>query len=170
MDQEELISREVQAPARNLAGISHFRRREIQAPLAARLIREFAGALGLERALQIATAAIRADATLTGRAMAQRYGGYTMRDLARIVREVWAEDETMTLRLLEENESRLRFDVIRCRYVELYERLGMKELDFCLSCSRDEAFARGFNPRIRLARSQTIMQGAPFCDFHFTLE
>jgi hypothetical protein len=52
----------------------------------------------------------------------------------------------------------------------LYERLGMKELGFCLSCSRDEAFARGFNPRLRLARSQTIMQGAPFCDFHFTLE
>jgi hypothetical protein len=159
-----------QAPFRNLSGPSLFSRREVQAPLAARLIREFAGALGLDRALELATAAIQADAALAGRAMAQRYGGYTMMDLARVVREVWVEEDAVTLRLLEESEARLRFDVTHCRYVELYERLGMKELGFCLSCSRDEAFARGFNPRLRLARSQTIMQGALFCDFHFTLE
>ncbi|HZE22266.1 MAG TPA: L-2-amino-thiazoline-4-carboxylic acid hydrolase [Desulfobaccales bacterium] len=163
------ISSECQPPFRNLAGLSLFGRREVQAPLAAVLIREFAGALGLDRALEVATAAIQADAALAGRAMAQRYGGYTMLDLARVVKEVWAEDDAITLRLLEESETRLRFDVTRCRYVELYERLGMKELGYCLSCSRDEAFARGFNPRLRLARSQTIMQGAPFCDFHFTL-
>jgi hypothetical protein len=148
---------------------SFLRRREIQAPLAACLIREYAGSLGLERALEVATAAIQADAVIVGRSMAQRYGGYTMRDLARVVKEVWTEDDAIILRILEESETRLRFDVTRCRYVELYERLGMKELGYCLSCSRDEAFARGFNPRIKLARTQTIMQGAPFCDFHFTL-
>jgi hypothetical protein len=170
MNWKDRFSSECQAPSRHPGGLSLFRRWEIQAPLAARLIREFAGALGLDRALELATAAIQADAALAGRAMAQRYGGYTMMDLARVVKEVWAEDDAVTLRLLEESEARLRFDVTHCRYVELYERLGMKELGFCLSCSRDEAFARGFNPRIRLARSQTIMQGAPFCDFHFTLE
>jgi hypothetical protein len=162
------ISSECQPPFQNRR-LSLFGRREVQAPLAARLIREFAGTLGLDRTLELATGAIQADAALAGRAMAQRYGGYTMMDLARVVKEVWAEDDAVILRILEESEARLRFDVTRCRYVELYERLGMKELGYCLSCCRDEAFARGFNPRIKLARSQTIMQGAPFCDFHFTL-
>jgi hypothetical protein len=170
MNWKDHLASEGQAPSKNLTRLGLFGRHEVQAPLAARLIREFAGALGLERTLELATGAIQADAAMAGRAMAQRYGGYTMIDLARVVKEVWAEDDAIILRILEESETRLRFDVTRCRYVELYDRLGMKELGYCLSCSRDEAFARGFNPRLRLARSQTIMQGAPFCDFHFTLE
>jgi hypothetical protein len=76
----------------------------------------------------------------------------------------------MVIRMLEESEKKLSFDVIRCAYVELYETMGMKELGYCLSCSRDESFASGFNPGIRLARSGTIMEGADHCDFRFTLE
>jgi hypothetical protein len=169
MKWKNLHASEGQAPVQYPGGISQLMRRELQAPIAACLIREFAGVLGLHRALEVATAAIQANATLAGRAMAQRYGGYSLRDLTRVVKEVWTEDDAVTLQILEETEARLSFDITRCRYVELYERLGMKDLGFCLSCSQDEAFARGFNPRIKLVRTQTIMGGAPFCDFRFTL-
>jgi hypothetical protein len=46
----------------------------------------------------------------------------------------------------------------------------MKEFGYCLSCSRDAVFAEGFNPRLKLQRIQTIMEGAPHCDFRFSLE
>jgi hypothetical protein len=170
MKRKNEYASEGQAPVQHPGGIGQLIRREIQAPIAACLIREFAGVLGMHRALEVATAAIQANATLAGRAMAQRYGGYSLGDLARVVKEVWTEDDAVTLYIQEETESRLSFDITRCRYVELYERLGMKELGLCLSCSQDEAFARGFNPRIKLVRTQTIMGGAPFCDFRFTLE
>jgi hypothetical protein len=170
MKRNNLYASKGQAPVQHSGGISQLIRREVQAPIAACLIREFAGVLGLHRALEVATAAIQANGTLAGRAMAQRYGGYSLRDLARVAKEVWTEDDALTLHILEETEARLSFDVTRCRYVELYERLGMKDLGFCLSCSQDAAFARGFNPRIKLVRTQTIMGGAPFCDFRFTLE
>ena len=170
MERRNLNASEGQAPVQHPGGTSQLFRLEIQAPIAACLIREFAGVLGLHQALEVATAAIQANAALAGRAMAQRYGGYSLGDLARVVKEVWTEDDALTLHILEETEARLSFDVSRCRYVELYERLGMKDLGFCLSCSQDEAFARGFNPRIKLVRTQTIMGGAPFCDFRFTLE
>ena len=58
----------------------------------------------------------------------------------------------------------------RCRYAELYQRLGMHDLGYCLSCSRDPAFARGFNPRLTLTRTRTIMEGAYSCDFLSRLE
>jgi len=48
--------------------------------------------------------------------------------------------------------------------------MGIKDLGFCLSCCRDEAFARGFNPLIKLVRTQTIMEGGPVCDFRFEME
>jgi hypothetical protein len=156
--------------ARQPLEISHLERREIQAPLAACLIRGFAGVMGRDKAVEVATAAVQADAFRAGRIMAERYGGNTMRELARVVREIWAEDDAMTIRVLEETELNLSFDVTRCRYAELYEKAEMKELGFCLSCSRDEPFTRGFNPRMKLLRTRTIMQGSPLCDFRFILE
>jgi hypothetical protein len=150
--------------------VSHLLRREIQAPIAAALIRGFAGVLGRDRALEIAEAAVRADAAAFGRQAAERLGGGTLAGLERLVREVWAADDAMTIRFLEVTDHTLHFDVTRCRYAELYERLGMRDLGYCLSCSRDEPFARGFNPRLALRRTQTIMQGASTCDFRFTLE
>jgi hypothetical protein len=150
--------------------ISHLIRREIQAPAAACLIRGFAHVLGQDRAIEIATEAFQADALAAGTMMSGTYGGNSLRELARVVREVWCEDDALVIRMLVESDRELSFDVTRCRYVELYDRLGLRELGYCLSCSRDEPFARGFNSRIRLQRARTIMQGAPFCDFRFTLE
>jgi hypothetical protein len=150
--------------------VSHLRRRELQAPIAACLIREFAEAVGNEAALEIAARAIRDDARISGKAMAERLGGNSLAELGRVVREVWSEGEAVSVRLLEDTGERLSFDVTRCRYAEMYEAQDMKDLGFCLSCSRDGAFAEGFNPRIKLSRTQTIMEGAPYCDFRFTLE
>jgi len=150
--------------------VSHLLRREIQAPIAAALIRGFARALGRDRAVEIATAAVSVDAEAAGREAAARLGGGSLAGLARLVCEVWSAGDAMTVSFLESTERRLSFDVTRCAYVDLYERLGMRDLGFCLSCSRDEPFARGFNPRLRLVRTRTIMQGAPSCDFRFSLD
>jgi hypothetical protein len=150
--------------------ISHLKRREIQAPIAACLIRGFTSEMGFDRAIDVATAAVQADAAEAGRAMVERFGGNSMAELGRIVKEVWAEDDGLTIADLEETAHSLSFDVTRCGYAELYEKLDMKELGFCLSCSRDEPFTRGFNPRMRLIRTQTLMEGAPLCDFRFVLE
>ena len=122
-----------QVPAQRPLAISHLQRREIQAPIAACLIREFARVMGYDQAMEVATAAIKADATKAGLLMAEQYGGNTMTELARVVREVWADDEALTIHILEETEDKLSFDVTRCRYAELYEKLGMKELGFCKS-------------------------------------
>ena len=150
--------------------ITLLQRREIQAPLAACLIRGFAVEMGLEKAIAVTSSAIQAEAEQFGKKMAAQYGGDTPRQIGRVAREVWAADDAITINVLEESERTLRFDVTQCRYAELYDRLGMKELGYCLSCCRDEAFARGFNPRIVMTRTQTIMEGAPSCDFRFTLE
>ena len=170
MGRENKTHSEDQGTAGKTVEISHLKHREIQAPIAACLIREFAGVLGRDKALEVATAAIQADALLGGRLMAEKYGGNTMKDLARFVREVWAEDDAMTIHFLEETEKNLSFKVTRCRYAEFYEKAGLQEFGFCLSCCRDEPFARGFNPHMKLVRTQTIMQGASHCDFRFVFE
>jgi hypothetical protein len=126
--------------------------------------------MGEEVALEIAKAAVQADATMAGGLLAREYGGNSMKELGRIVREVWAEDDAMTIRVLEETDQEFAFHVTRCRYAELYEKHEMEDLGYCLSCSRDGPFTTGFNPRMKLLRTQTIMQGSPHCDFRFVLD
>ena len=166
-DQHRIAGQDTSRPT---SEISHVKRREIQAPIAARLIRGFAKVMGQDEAVKIATAAVQADAAIAGGLMAEEYGGNSMKELGRIVREVWAEDDAMTIHILEETDQELVFNVTRCRYAELYEENGMKELGSCLSCSRDEPFTSGFNPRMKLLRTQTIMHGSSHCDFRFILE
>ncbi len=149
--------------------VDHLTRRAIQAPIAACLIRAFAEEMGSEKALEIAGRAIQSDAVQGGREVADRYGDNAMKTLARVVREVWAAGDALAVRFLEETDQHLHFDVIRCRYAEMYEDMGMRDLGFSLSCCRDGSFGEGFNPRIRLERTQTIMEGAGFCDFRYSI-
>jgi hypothetical protein len=154
-------------PSQQPIEISHLQMRAIQAPIAACLIKEFAKTVGFEKALEVATVAIQSDALTAGKRMAEKLGCNTLKDLARLVREVWSKDDAMTVNFLEETDRNLNFNVTRCGYAELYQKMGILEFGYCLSCSRDEPFIQGFNPRIRLLRTQTIMQRAPFCDFRY---
>ena len=150
--------------------ISILQRREIQSPLLACVLDGFIEELGYEKALQIASAAIQKDAALAGKMMAEKYGGNSTKELIRMVKEVWADSGALELTVLEETGQTLSFDVTHCQYAELYERLGIKEFGFCLSCNRDAALINGFNSSMHLLRPHTIMQGANSCDFRIVID
>jgi hypothetical protein len=147
--------------------ISLIQQREIEASLAAELIAGFAETIGRDRALKIAGQAIGRMACQAGQDLRKTAGTHTLEDLAGVVREVWARDGALTIDFQNISPDELRFNVTRCRYAELYERMDIGDLGYYLSCDRDAKFARGFNPDIHMTRTQTIMQGAAFCDFHF---
>jgi hypothetical protein len=51
----------------------------------------------------------------------------------------------------------------------MYKELEIQDYGTLLSCERDAAQIAGFNPKIRFTRTQTIMSGAPYCDFRYEL-
>jgi predicted ArsR family transcriptional regulator len=143
--------------------------REIEANMAVALINRYAAAMGRTQAIAIAREAIQNLAENAGQQMAITMGNNSLVELAQVVREVWALEEALQLSFIDTSSDRLAFDVHRCRYAELYDRLGLRDMGFHLSCCRDAAFARGFNPAIQMERTRTIMEGASTCDFRFTL-
>ena len=81
--------------------------------------------------------------------------------------KAYARDDALTYDVIEQSENAFAFDVTRCRYAEFYKELGEPELGFLLVCSADFDTAAGFGGDIKLARTQTIMQGASHCDFRY---
>ena len=83
--------------------------------------------------------------------------------------QYWTRDHALEIEVIEESEDVLSFNVTRCRYAELYDSLGILNIGTIFSCARDFALIEGFNPDVSLTRTQTIMEGAPFCDFRYRL-
>ena len=147
--------------------ITHQMLREIQAPMVSSLIYGFAGEIGYEKAMKIARKVISEDAIESGKKMAQVYKGNTLTELSKIIKEVWADDGAIEIKMIKETDRELFFDVTYCGYAQIYEKMGIKDMGSTLSCVRDFSFLKGFNPQIELSRTQTIMEGAKYCDFRF---
>jgi hypothetical protein len=79
----------------------------------------------------------------------------------------FAREDALDYRVREQSQDAFEIDVTGCRYAEFYKELGEPELGFLLVCSADFTTAEGFDPDIKLTRTQTIMQGASHCDFRY---
>lgn len=59
------------------------------------------------------------------------------------------------------------YNVTRCSYAEFFKALGEPELGRFLLCDLDFDVAEVGAPDVEFTRTQTIMQGAAFCDFRY---
>ena len=150
--------------------LSLLQRRGIEAEVLIPLIRRLEGELGRERAHRIARETIEQIAREQGAAVA---GAIGRDDLVgfREVRDSWGgAGGDLTIETLRDDEEALHFNVTGCRFAEMYRRLGAPDLGFLLSCARDFTLSSGYSERLRLERTQTIMQGAAHCDFRYRLQ
>ena len=153
----------------DLSQIGMLVQREIEARIAGPLIKAFMAEIGEERALAIAQEVIVGLARESGQELRELAGGDGLEDFAKAMVR-WSKDDAVSSDLVEFTPEKISMNTTRCRYAEMYRELGMPELGFALSCARDYALVEGFNPKIKLQRTQTIMEGADHCDFRFTLE
>ena len=63
----------------------------------------------------------------------------------------------------------LAFNVTRCKYAELFRELGEPELGTVMLCELDNHIAEAAGPEIELTRKQTLMRGAPACEFRYRI-
>lgn len=144
-------------------------RREIEALIAAPLIKAFVAKFGREPALEVAREVIKSLAEQAGKLLQVVAGGNGMEHFQKAL-PLFSQGGALELDVLEATPTKVSINVTRCKYAEMYREHGLEEFGFLLSCARDFALMEGFNPDIRFARTQTIMEGAPFCDFRFSME
>ncbi len=143
-------------------------RRRIEAMVLGPMLRAFQKEFGVEKTNAIARKTITEVAREQGRAFAGRTGKQDLKSFA-ANKEPWRRNGALEIEVLEETAETYSFNVTRCRYAEMYRELGVGDLGEIFSCTRDFEFIRGFNPDVKLTRTQTIMKGAPHCDFRYEL-
>jgi hypothetical protein len=141
-------------------------RREVEARLLAPLLAALGKEFGEQRVLNVIQETVAAIARRQGTELRQAMGGNSLVQYRASLAD-WTKGHGLEIDVLEEGEKVFAFNVTRCRYAEMYRELGVPQLGPVLSCSRDFALIEGFNPKIRLHRTRTLMEGAPFCDFRY---
>jgi|APMI01.1.fsa_nt_gi hypothetical protein len=81
--------------------------------------------------------------------------------------ELWTRGGALEIETIEKGPDVYAFNVTRCRYAETYRAMGLGEIGPLLSCQRDHVFCEGYDKRLKLTRTQTIMEGASHCDFRY---
>ena len=143
-------------------------RREVEARILAPLVDALGNEFGKQKVIGILRETIVRIAEEQGVLLSQLMGGDSLEHFYKSL-EFWTKDGAIEVETIEQTDEVFSFNVKRCRYAELYEKLGIAELGTSLSCARDFALIKGFNPNIKLKRTQTLMEGADFCDFRYRL-
>ena len=149
--------------------LSLLQQRGIEADVLIPFIRRLEAEMGEERAHAVAREVIEEIARQQGRNVAEALGRTDIEGFTH-VKESWGgAGGDLTIETLRQDGEHLDFNVVGCRFAEMYRGMGAEGLGFLLSCSRDYSLSEGYSDDLRLERTQTIMQGAPYCDFRYRL-
>jgi len=159
-------------PLTDTPAITQFQRRRIEAEILAdvhAVLRETMP--GPEAVATIARATARAARRAGAAFAAAAPGGPSLEHFFGVV-ALWRAGGALDVQDVALEGRTLRLTVTRCAYADLYLKdMGLSpELAQALSCSRDEAFAQGYSPRLRMERPRTLAQGAPHCSFLYRWE
>ncbi len=143
--------------------------RRIEANIIKPIYEEMKAEIGSDMARKIISAAITRNAVEQGAAYAKTEGGTTSLQSFHALLPQWKANGALEVDMLEETETSVHYNVTRCQYAEMYKQMGLADIGHLLSCGRDGTFCKGYDPRISLVRTQTIMQGAPHCDFRYSM-
>lgn len=144
--------------------------RKIEAAIIAPIYESMVAEIGEERAQSIIDVAIRKAAFSAAETFAANTESGTSLRSFQALQHLWTKDDALEIEVVVATDTRFDYNVTRCRYAETYHAMGLGKIGHLLSCNRDSVFCQGYDPRIKLERSQTIMQGASHCDFRYTFD
>ncbi|RAH99580.1 2-amino-thiazoline-4-carboxylic acid hydrolase [Acuticoccus sediminis] len=153
-----------------MAALPMLARRKIEAEIIRPIYTALVDKMGRAEADKLLSGVIRESAIAQGRQMAAEQGGETSLQGFIDLQPRWTAHGALQTETVHRDAEHYDFNVVRCRYAELYKDMGLGHIGHILSCNRDGTFCEGYDPRLKLERSQTIMQGASHCDFRYRME
>jgi hypothetical protein len=118
----------------------------------------------------------KASSEATAKSIKQRFKDLPKRDIAAIAKMMTGNPfykNTLTYEIVEQSDKAFEVKISECLYAKTFR--GAKEpnaadIGYASLCHSDFAFIRAFNPKIKLIRTKTLMQGHDCCNHRYVLE
>lgn len=72
--------------------------------------------------------------------------------------------------VVEQTDKTYFVNMTRCAYADYFRKIGEPEIGALLACGMDFPVEKKLRPNWEFRRTQTLMQGAPYCDFRWRLK
>jgi hypothetical protein len=76
----------------------------------------------------------------------------------------------LTWQMVEETERAVEIKVTECLWAKTFRHAGAGDIGYAAICYSDFASAPAFNPKMKMTRTKTLMQGHDCCNHRWTLE
>jgi hypothetical protein len=76
----------------------------------------------------------------------------------------------LTYEIVEDTPKAFEVKVSECLWAKTFRDAKAEDLGYILSCYGDYASAQGFNPKMRMIRTKTLMQGNDCCNHRYVIE
>ncbi len=150
--------------------LSMLERRRVEAGILKHVYETLKASHGVEVAKRAIADSVRSASIEQGAGMRAEDGGKTSMQTFVDRQEQWRRGGALDYDVKQQSRDKYVFNVTRCEYARMYQEMGLGEIGHLLSCQRDGTFCEGYDPNLKLKRTQTLMQGASHCDFDYTYE
>ena len=145
---------------------------KIQAQVLVPLVQNLRKELGTERANQIVADALRGWSRELYRKIGEEIQGRPAEKFDAVTNawmpKIGSDIDFDTIRQTPEH---FDFNITGCRYADFFRQLGEPELGALLLCESDFHVTEQIGgTEVKLERTQTIMKGASYCDFRYTMK
>lgn len=79
-------------------------------------------------------------------------------------------ENALTMKIVEDTERAFELKVTECIWADTFLRAKAGDIGFAWICYGDYAWPRGFNPKIKMIRDKTLMEGDSYCNHRYVLE
>ncbi|MBU0755821.1 MAG: L-2-amino-thiazoline-4-carboxylic acid hydrolase [Planctomycetes bacterium] len=76
-------------------------------------------------------------------------------------------DGTLTMKIVEDTPTSFKIEVSECLWARTFLDAKMGDIGFAHVCYGDYSWPQGFNPKIKMVRDKTLMQGHHCCNHHY---
>lgn len=79
-------------------------------------------------------------------------------------------DKTLTKEIIQETDKVFELKVTECIWAKAFQKHNADDIGFAAVCYGDYSWPKGFNPKIRMERDKTLMQGHDCCNHKYIFE
>jgi len=134
------------------------------------LAKELEMSIGKEKAREILSRVYLKEFTEWAKGLAEETPINTMEDFTSMNRRIFTSSRSHIMEITEATLTSYRERDTSCIFAKVCRDLDAADLGYVMFCATDFPLAKVFNPRLRLERTRTLMQGDDCCDFHYTWE
>ena len=133
------------------------------------ILKAMADEMGKEELLEILKKASYADNKRNGERFAQRTG---KNDLSTLInpfrqRRGMVLRDTLVYEIVEDTEKAFEIRATECLDAVVFKEANAADIGYAAICHADYGMQQGFNPKIKLVRDKTLMQGHDCCNHRY---